>query len=157
MGNAVSHRARPPPACRACMRMLPGEARLTAHRHRLTLCGRRSSEHAASPAAWEAPSHTVTARLRLAGHTYARSKRKPGSLPTDTSSPFAVSDPANTPPAPPHGSAFLACACPHPLTHQAEPPPHRRPIPRTAKNRTHPRACPVFYGIRRGYALAERI
>lgn len=60
---------------------------------------------AASPAAWGMPSHTVTARLRPAGHTYACSRGKPGSLPTDTSSPFAVSNPAYTLPTPQHGSA----------------------------------------------------
>lgn len=60
----------------------------------------------ACPAAWEVLFHTVTARPRSAGHAYARSKGKPGSLPTDTGLPFAVSDPASTPSAPPHGECL---------------------------------------------------
>ena len=70
------------------------------------LCGRRSSEFAASPAAWGMPSHTVTARTRSAGHAYARSKGKPCSLPTDIGSPFAVSDPANMPSVRRHGECL---------------------------------------------------
>lgn len=90
------------------------------------LCGRRSSEFAASPAAWGMPSHTVPARTRPAGHTYVCSRGNPGSLPTGTGSLFAVSDPANTPTAPPHGSAFLARGFLHPPTHRAEPFPHSK-------------------------------
>lgn len=52
----------------------PGEAWFAANRHRLTLCGNRSSEFAASPAAWGMPSHTVPARLRPAGHAYTHSR-----------------------------------------------------------------------------------
>ena len=87
----------PHPACRTHIRMLQGEDRLTAHRHRLTLCGKQSSEHAASPAAWGVP--------------------------------------------------FLACACPHPPTHQAEPHPHCRscrPILRTSKKQDTPSGVSCF-------------
>lgn len=147
MGNAISYRNCPPPACRARIRTLQGESWLTSHRHQLTLCGKRSGEHAASPAAWGMPSHAVPARLRPAGYAYAHSRGKPGSLPTDTGLPFAISDPASTPPVTQHGSTFLACACPQPATHQAEPPPYCRscrPIPRTAKKQDTPEGVSCF-------------
>lgn len=158
--EVLFHTMPPHPACRAHIRTLQGETRLTAHRHRLTFCGKRSSGHAASPAAREAPFHTVTARPPACQACIRTPRGSPAHFPPTPAHPFKVSYPVSTPPVTPHGSTFLACAFPHPPTHQAEPPPHRRscrPIPRTAKNRTHPRACPVFYGIRRGYALAERI
>lgn len=101
-----SYTVPPPPACRAHIRTLQGESWLTSHRHQLTLCGKRSGVYAANPAAWGMPSHTVPARLRPAGHAYARSRGKPGSLPTDTGSPFAVIYPMSTPPAPPHGKCL---------------------------------------------------
>lgn len=104
--EVLFHTVTPAPAHRARIRTLQREALLTAYRHRLALCGKRSSEHAACPAAREAPFHTVTARPRPAGHACARSKGNPGSLPIDTGSPFAVSDPVSTPPAPPHGECL---------------------------------------------------
>ena len=116
------HTMPPLPACRACIRTLQG--------------GKPGSLPAdtGSPFAVSDPVSTPPApphgkhrfapcpRTRPAGHVYTRSKGNPGSLPTDTGLPFAVGDPANTPPVTPHGGAFLACACPHPPTHQAEPP-----------------------------------
>ena len=153
--------ARPPPACRAHIRTLQGEARLTTHRHRISLCGKQSSEYAASPAAWGVPSHTVPARPRPAGHTCARSKGKPGSLPTDTGSPFAVSDPLSTPPA---SAAWGVPFSPAPFRsllriRQSRPtPPLLPPNPPHSKKTGHTRRCVLFfYGIRKGYALAERI
>lgn len=101
-----SHTMTPAPTHRACIRTLQGEALLTAYRHRLTPCGKQSSEYAANPAAWGMPSHTVLARPRPAGHAYARSRGEHGSLPTDTGSPFAVSDPANMPSVRRHGECL---------------------------------------------------
>lgn len=99
-----SHTMTPAPTHRACIRTLQGEALLTAHRHRLALCGKRSSERAASTAAWEVLFHTMPPPSAILG-MHAHSKENPGSLPTDTGSPFAVSDPASSPPTPQHGSA----------------------------------------------------
>lgn len=147
MGNAISYRNRPHPACRACIRTLQGEARLTAHRHQLTLCGKQSGVYAANPAAWGMPSHTVPARTRPAGHTYVCSRGNPGSLPTGTGSLFAVSDPASTPPVTQHGECLSRLHLSAPSHASGRAAPHCRscrPIPRTAKNRTHPRVCPVF-------------
>ena len=164
------------------------------------------------PAAWGMPSHTVTARIRPDWHAYARSKGNPGSLPTDTSSPFAVSDPASSPPTPQHGSAVShrdprprpaghayarskrgspARCPPTPAHHFAisnpastpPAPPHGEclsrlrlfassyasgraapalpllpPNPPHSKKTGHTPGCVLsFYGIRRGYALAEQI
>ena len=156
MGSAVSRRNRPPPACRTHIRTLQGEARLTAHRHRQSFA---VGDPASSPPAPPHGKHRFAPcpRTRPAGHAYARSRGKHGSLPTDTGSPFAVINPANPPPAPPHRkclSRLRLSALSHASGRAA---PHRRPILRTAKSRTHPGVCPAFYGIRRGYALAERI
>lgn len=159
------------------------------------------TQHAVCPAAWGMPSHTVTARTRPAGHAYAHSKGKPGSLPTGTGSPFAVSGPVGTPPAPQHGKHRFTPQPPAPglpgmHTHSKENPgslptdtrspfavsdPANMPsvrrhgeclsrpwlfapshasgraAPAQQKTGHTPRCVLFFYGIRRGYALAERI
>lgn len=149
-GSAVSHRARPHPACRACIRTLQREARLT-------LCGKPSGEHAASPAARGMPSHTVPAPGLPGTHTHAPGGN-PGSLPTDTGMSFAIIYPMSTPPAPPHGECLsrLRLSAPSYASGRAAPTPPPN-SPHSKKQDTPPGVSCFSMGSEGGYALAERI
>ena len=75
MGSAVSHRA-PAPGLPGTHTHAPGGSPAHCLPIPAALCGKRSSEYAACPAAWGMPFNTVTARIRtLQGESWLTSHR----------------------------------------------------------------------------------